>query len=522
MKCAVASLCSALLWLVGCLDPLVSSPCGEGQSPCGGGCKATGACALDGGLDAEHIDWGAGEAGTSSPLDTAPFDLAEGLDEGSEGMRAPIDADDGEALPGVDVGRASDRPSDPIADRASADRKDVAGRDVRGADASDARRSDAADAAVPTKRDAPLLAPEDAKDGEDRHRNDAPDVPDDAPLLEPEVRADAEDVTSACGDCGVGSDARDAPDTSGLRSDVAGSEPGPESQPACPGQQVKCGGVCVDLQSSQANCGLCGYACSGVPCIAGQCQTCPNGRTLCDNQCIDTSTDPAHCGACNQNCASGACRFGVCKASTAGHIVVIGHDFRTSNVAMNRILGNAIFLPASGDVNVVEYLGVATNASVSNSHVAITQVSNTINRRAVFFSDFTFSADALATQLRSADVFLIQSQTVATDTILVELAQSWASVLSTFVHTGGIIVALDGSYPINNGTSQILAQAGLMKVSAVSAVNNDTCSVITATDPVAASVPASYSCLQASAVFSGDGVHVVEDLGRPVVLHVAF
>jgi hypothetical protein len=278
----------------------------------------------------------------------------------------------------------------------------------------------------------------------------------------------------------------------------------------------------VDLQSNQANCGLCGYACAALPCIDGQCQTCPSGQTLCNTQCIDTSTDPAHCGGCGQICASGACRFGACKTTTAGHVIVIGHDFRTSNVAMNRILGNAIFLPGSGDVNVVEYVGIADATAVSNSHVAITQVANTLGRNASFFSDVTFSPSGLAARLESADVFLVQSQTLATNTILAQLGESWASVLGTFVHTGGIVVALDGSYPINLGTSQMLAQARLMTVATVGAVTNDTCSITTATDPVATSVPASYSCLQNSVVFSGDGTHVVEDLGRPVVLHVAF
>jgi hypothetical protein len=519
MKRTVPWVCAALLCLTGCFEPLVGSPCADNQSPCGAVCKARGACALDGGMDTERLDWGPGEAGTESdgaagPLDTGAFDLGLALDEGYDGTAGAVDVDNGEAFPSIDLGRAPDRPTDPAADRGLADRQDVAAKDVRLADASDGRAADAArdtrDAAAPDTRDVPLLAAEDAADG---------------PRPEPEVKADTAD-SSGCLNCNPPGDAldtaRDAVDALDGRLDVGGSEPGPEAQPACPGLQVKCSGVCVDLQSNQANCGLCGYGCSPLPCIDGLCQTCPAGQTLCNTQCIDTSTNAAHCGGCGQTCASGACRFGACKTSTAGHIVVIGHDFQTSNAAMNRILGNAIFLPGSADVNVVEYVGIADSTAVSNSHVAITQVANTLGRNAIFFSDVSFSPSSLAARLESADVFLIQSQTLATNTILAELGNSWASVLGTFVHTGGIVVALDGSYPINLGTSQMLAQARLMSIATVGTVTNETCSITTATDPVATSVPATYSCLQNSAVFSGEGTHVVEDLGRPVVLHVAF
>jgi hypothetical protein len=501
------------------------------------------------------LDWGVGETateagGVSESLDTSlSLDLSASLDEGYDVTTAAIDVFDGEALPGVDGGRTPDRPSDPVADRVSADRQDVAGSDVRPADANDARRADAAnaptdtrDAAAPDTRDGPSPAVDDTRDapeGDDAtDAADTPDEPGDAPQLQPEVKADSAGTDLACLNCVDAQDAAGPPDATvdtsderldayeyldaHERLDLSGSERGPEAQPACPGQQAKCGGVCVDLQSSQANCGLCGYDCSPLPCVGGQCHACPANKTACGGQCVDTSIDPANCGDCGQVCATGACRFGSCKQNGAGHIVVIGHDFQTSNVAMNRILGNSIFLPGAGDVSVVEYVGAAGTTAVSNSHVAITQVSNTLNRNANILSDDAVSTSDLLAQLRSADVFLVQSQAVATNTFLVQLGQSWASLLGTFVHTGGIIVVLDGSYPVNNGTSQILTGAGLMTVSSVSTVNNQTCSIKTATDPVAASVPATYSCLQNSVVFSGDGTHVVEELGRPVVLHVAF
>jgi hypothetical protein len=156
---------------------------------------------------------------------------------------------------------------------------------------------------------------------------------------------------------------------------------------------------------------------------------------------------------------------------------------------------------------------------MNHSHDAITQVASTLGRSVTLTS--IYGTD-ISEVLASADVFLIQSQAGATNTILIQLGQSWANLLGNFVHTGGIVVVLDGSYPVNMGTSQIIDQAGLMHVSVTATATNDTCTVKTAADPVAASVPVSYTCPQGSSIFSGDGTHVIEDSGQPVVLHTSF
>jgi len=200
--------------------------------------------------------------------------------------------------------------------------------------------------------------------------------------------------------------------------------------------------------------------------------------------------------------------------------VVIGHDFYTSNADMNQLLGNAIFLPPANPIQLAEYVGVASAKAVSNTHVAISDVATSLARSVV---RSTASATNIVSQLTAADVFLIQSQTLATNSILTQLGQSWTKVLTTFVHTGGVVVLLDGSYPTNAGTTQILSQAGLTTLAANGVVTDDTCSLSAIADPLATSLAATYACLQNSISFTGgDGVHVVEDLGQPVVLHVSF
>ena len=301
---------------------------------------------------------------------------------------------------------------------------------------------------------------------------------------------------------------------------MATADSAPEVQTSCTDPQTLCNGACVDLQTDQANCGRCGYDCSPRICTNARCMTCPTGQTACSGQCTDTLSDPANCGGCGQLCATGSCRYGVCKASTAGHIVVIGHDFFTTNADMNQLLGNAIFLPQTDPVQLTEYVGVANAKAVSNTHVAISDVATALARSVVRSAT---SATNIVSQLTTADVFLIQSQTLATNSILTQLGLSWTKVLTTFVHTGGILVLLDGSYPTNDGTTQILLQAGLTTMTASGVVTGDTCSVSAIDDPLATSLSATYACLQNSISFTGgNGVHVVEDLGQPVVLHVTF
>ena len=96
----------------------------------------------------------------------------------------------------------------------------------------------------------------------------------------------------------------------------------------CPAGQTECGGVCRDLTTDMANCGVCGNACAqGASCVGGQC-VCQSGQDLCPgtNVCVQGCSatsgevfDPTTCrcecptgetlcpgnNTCVQNCPSG-------------------------------------------------------------------------------------------------------------------------------------------------------------------------------------------------------------------------
>jgi len=88
----------------------------------------------------------------------------------------------------------------------------------------------------------------------------------------------------------------------------------------CSGSQVRCGGVCTDLNSDASNCTACGKSCTisnGTPlCTAGVCvpASCNAGYTKCGSTCQYTDGDANNCGGCDLKCPSGAlCKTGLCE-----------------------------------------------------------------------------------------------------------------------------------------------------------------------------------------------------------------
>lgn len=91
---------------------------------------------------------------------------------------------------------------------------------------------------------------------------------------------------------------------------------------------ARCGGACVDTQTSLVHCGACGTACPAVlngspACTTGSCRfTCTPGFADCDavpsTGCeVDTRTSVDHCGMCRNACparpnATATCAGGMC------------------------------------------------------------------------------------------------------------------------------------------------------------------------------------------------------------------
>jgi hypothetical protein len=89
-----------------------------------------------------------------------------------------------------------------------------------------------------------------------------------------------------------------------------------EEQPgSCPNGLTLCNGICVDVETDDANCGKCGSATDeGEICERGK-KVCTAGWGSCDGPCTDLASDDRNCGACGQSCPEGTCvSAGSCQA----------------------------------------------------------------------------------------------------------------------------------------------------------------------------------------------------------------
>jgi len=88
----------------------------------------------------------------------------------------------------------------------------------------------------------------------------------------------------------------------------------------CTGVQVRCSGLCTDLNVDLLNCGACGKACAvanGIAhCVGGSCApaSCDAGYSKCGPACEYTDGDANNCGGCNLKCPGGSlCKGGLCE-----------------------------------------------------------------------------------------------------------------------------------------------------------------------------------------------------------------
>jgi hypothetical protein len=285
-----------------------------------------------------------------------------------------------------------------------------------------------------------------------------------------------------------------------------------------------CNDQCVDPSLDPANCGACNNLCDFGVCNDGICLDCSAEGAVCGRQCADLARDPDNCGFCGNPCASGLCNSGQCEAAGTGRAIVIGHDYLRNRAAMNRILGNAVFLWPVNPVRLLVYEGAANPTAIAGADTAIAQVANATGRQAVRTNAAASDVPAL---LAATDVFLIYGQELANDTALNQLGSDWSAALLAFMSGGGTVVLLDAVYTGNSGTCQILAQPGLFQLTRAAATTGDVCTVVARGDALTTGLPRTYLCEQNSTSFDvTDGSKnitvVVQDVDKTVVVHKLF
>jgi hypothetical protein len=503
----------ALLGLPACLDPIVGGECQPGFSPCHGVCLATGTCLtidasseanpvvidgaenqprvdgddLDGGgLDADDLDGGGASDDGGSTDDSAPaFIDAWSVDGAGSEARKDADAKLVDSTPRRDVTDPPDAVDAPLPDDVLPD--DVLPDDVLPDDA-------------PLAGDLPVTLSDAGIDGDD----------------------DAEATDGECPGCLDGASAADTEPADGTEDDGGATEDAiaePDGPLVCTETELICSDQCIDPMLDPENCGDCNTICATGVCIDGGCLVCDADESVCGRQCINLSTDPDNCGGCGIPCASGLCSNGRCEAAGTGRAIVIGHDYYKNRPAMNRILGNAVFLWPTNPVRLLAYVGDADPIAVNGANGAIQQVATATGRQPAV--TIASSSDEVPSALATTDVLLVYGQAQADDGKLAQLGESWASALASFLQTGGTVIILDAVYATNNGTVQILSQAGLFDITRDTSSTGHVCSVIAHGDALASGLLRTYLCEPNSTSFTiadtattitpvvGDGVATV-------------
>jgi hypothetical protein len=507
---------TALLAVPACLDPIVGTQCATGYSPCGGKCVAVGSCGIGDagqaadGEDATPLDGSLGEPATAADAlaaETSPAADVQPATDGDENEAAGGDAGLAQAdepLPLADADGSESAPGDAVSSSAGPDGGGV-GPDGSGPTAEVDNTPAASDTGVNLV-------------GDDATTGDAPAENAQLPCVGclDAAHAAGDETGALPSDGGAGDDA----DGDASEADAGWDDTGPLQ---CLEPTTICNNECVDLTSDYENCGGCNNICTSGVCIGGACLNCSSEETVCGQQCINTASDPDNCGGCGVPCSNGLCSNSQCEARGTGRVIVIGHDYLRNRPAMNRILGNAVFLWPSNPVRLLAYRGAANPTAIAGANGAIAQVATATGRQ-VQRTDV--AAADVATQLAATDVFLIYGQEQASDATLNQLGQDWATAMTTFINLGGTVIVLDGLYSGNAGGVQILSQAGLFSIQHNVSTTNNVCTVVSPGDALASGLPKTYRCEQNSVNFTtsevGAAVASVVESGTPVVIDKVF
>lgn len=308
--------------------------------------------------------------------------------------------------------------------------------------------------------------------------------------------------------------------------------------PGCELGETDCNGTCAVLDNDPAHCGMCGNACAiDQFCVDGMCvDRCEDPLTFCptSGRCVDLQTDARNCGGCERRCLSGICVEGMCQDAVPGHLIIIGHDFATSNATMARLARSAVFLASGAPVHAVTYQGTASDAAVTRINAVIEA---SLERAWEPLAVDTAVEMELALKDRATSLFVIYPQAGEQDMELLKFRDTHLRKLADFLRRGGIIVLFEhdpaelNGGTRNAGTHQMLGCRGvtqctpLFEAASVARVTDSARVLINYEDGwITNGVPSAYAAARRTMSFGdvstpGNVVATEESSGAPVIVH---
>ena len=187
---------------------------------------------------------------------------------------------------------------------------------------------------------------------------------------------------------------------------------------------------------------------------------------ICDTACVDVSKHPGHCGFCFNACPGDLCIDGNCIGGPTGHSVVIGMSYVGFTAASRRLLGNALFMPATQHVRILAYRQWALDVAADAVDVHIDQQAMVRGRSYTLDDAPSPVAIAGLLTLQDYDVLLLLDQADMPAVAVSEFAKLAGDAVSDFFDAGGTVVALATSDPMATllSETQLLQTLGFVPI----------------------------------------------------------
>jgi hypothetical protein len=298
---------------------------------------------------------------------------------------------------------------------------------------------------------------------------------------------------------------------------------------------------CTPPYDTVEHCGSCKNSCSPTDvCTLGDAGTyacvplCTPPLSDCSGVCVNETNDPDNCGTCGKVCPSGFCVASKCQGTTAGDIVIIGHDYHSSasTITEAKLVSNAAFLPASNPLHILSFEEYADPTSVANVAAILAAEAKVLGRTIVYTHSTSGTDIPSDLNITAYDELIVYDQESAGPGVLGPLGTSWASTLATFTSAGGVVISLDGAAGTTQEMPVFDTAAGLLNITGHTVISKLTpLDVIAPGDVVGHGVVTPYAAELNSVFFTtpvangGNVDYVVVDPTdsggpNPVVIHV--